>query len=124
MAQVHWIRSNGFILALTVAVVVAFLWPEPGARGGFLHADFVNNFGIALILFLQGLSLAFEKIKSGAGNWRLHAIIQTFTFVVFPLVGFYFTSSCRCVGRVSRKQSATDFYISACCRPRFQPRWC
>jgi sodium/bile acid cotransporter 7 len=72
------------------AVVVAFLWPEPGVRGGILHADFVNNFGIALILFLQGLSLAFEKIKSGAGNWRLHAIIQTFTFVVFPLAGILF----------------------------------
>lgn len=90
MAQVHWIRSNGFILALMAAVVVAFLCPKPGAHGGFLHADLVNNFGIALILFLQGLSLAFEKIKSGAGNWRLHAIIQTFTFVVFPLAGILF----------------------------------
>lgn len=90
MAQVHWIRSNGFILALMAAVVAAFFWPEPGARGGWLHADLVNNFGIALILFLQGLSLAFEKIKSGVGNWRLHAIIQTFTFVVFPLAGILF----------------------------------
>jgi sodium/bile acid cotransporter 7 len=90
MAQVHWIRSNGFILALMAAVVVAFMWPEPGARGGFLHADLVNNLGIALILFLQGLSLAFEKIKSGAGNWRLHAIIQTFTFLVFPMAGILF----------------------------------
>lgn len=90
MAQVHWIRSNGFILALMAAVVAAFVWPEPGAHGGFLHADLVNNFGIALILFLQGLSLAFEKIKSGAGNWRLHTIIQTFTFVVFPLAGILF----------------------------------
>jgi sodium/bile acid cotransporter 7 len=90
MAQVHWIRSNGFILALMAAVAIAFLIPEPGTRGGFLHADLVNNFGIALILFLQGLSLAFEKIKSGAGNWRLHGIVQCFTFVVFPAVGLLF----------------------------------
>lgn len=92
MAQVHWIRSNGFLLALIGAVLGAFLFPEPGARGGVLHAEVVNNFGIALILLLQGLSLAFEKIKSGAGNWRLHVVIQAFTFVVFPLVGigFYF----------------------------------
>ena len=55
-----------------------------------LHADFVNNFGIALILFLQGLSLSLEKMKSGAGNWRLHVVIQTFTFVIFPLVGLLF----------------------------------
>lgn len=90
MAQVHWIRSNGFILALGGAVLAAFLLPEPGARGGTLHAELVNNFGIALILFLQGLSLAFEKIKSGAGNWRLHGVIQTFTFVIFPLMGLLF----------------------------------
>jgi len=90
MAQVHWLRSNGFLLALVGAVLVAFLLPEPGARGGVLHADLVNNFGIALILFLQGLSLAFEKIKSGAGNWRLHTVIQAFTFLVFPAVGILF----------------------------------
>jgi sodium/bile acid cotransporter 7 len=86
-AKVHWIRSNGFLLGLGLAVLVAFLFPEPGSRGGSLHAGAVNNFGIALILFLQGLSLAFEKIRAGAGNWRLHAIIQVFTFVVFPVVG-------------------------------------
>jgi len=70
-----------------LAVIVAFIIPEPGSRGGVLHAEAVNNFGIALILFLQGLSLAFEKIRAGASNWRLHVIIQAFTFIVFPLVG-------------------------------------
>ena len=55
-----------------------------------LHAEFVNNFGIALILFLQGLSLSLEKVKSGAGHWRLHLVVQTFTFIIFPLVGLLF----------------------------------
>ena len=87
MNNVIWIRRNGFILGLLVAVLLAFLFPEPGSRDGFLHANFVNNFGIALILLLQGLSLAFEKLKNGASNWKLHVIIQSFTFVVFPLVG-------------------------------------
>lgn len=86
-AKVHWIRSNGFLLGLFGAVLLAFAFPEPGSDKGFLHADIVNNFGIALILFLQGLSLAFEKVRSGAGNWRLHLIVQSFTFIVFPLVG-------------------------------------
>lgn len=82
-----WIRANGFVLALIAAVVAAFLFPEPGARGGVLHAELVSNFGISLILFLQGLSLAFEKVRSGAGNWRLHLTIQLFTFAIFPLAG-------------------------------------
>jgi sodium/bile acid cotransporter 7 len=87
MNYVTWIRRNGFLLGLLLAVIVAFLLPAPGSRHGCLHAEVVNNVGIALILFLQGLSLALEKIKSGAGNWKLHLVIQTFTFVIFPIVG-------------------------------------
>lgn len=86
-AKVHWIRSNGFTLGLLLAVVAAFLFPEYGAADGPLRADILNMGGVALILFLQGLSLAVEKIRSGAGNWRLHLIIQSFTFLIFPLVG-------------------------------------
>ncbi len=85
--QVSWFRSNGFSLALGLAVVLAFLFPAPGGHGGALHADLVSNVGIALILFLQGLSLSIEKVKSGAGNWRLHLVVQSFTFGVFPLAG-------------------------------------
>lgn len=82
-----WWRAHGFVLGMIGAVILAFLAPGPGARGGWLNPDFVNNGGIALILFLQGLSLAFEKVKSGAGNWRLHTLIQVYTFVIFPIVG-------------------------------------
>lgn len=89
-SKVHWVRSNGFILGLLAAVAAAFAFPEPGSKRGFLHPEILNHVGIGLILFLQGLSLAFEKIKSGAGNWRLHLTVQAFTFVVFPLVGLLF----------------------------------
>ena len=91
MKEAHWIRRHGFILGLLLAVGLAFWVPGPGSPAGILHPDFINNFGIALILLLQGLSLAFEKIKSGAGNWRLHVIIQSFTFVIFPLAGLGFS---------------------------------
>lgn len=85
-----WVRQNGFIIGLFVAVIIAFLFPQPGSRSGWLHPEIVSNFGIALILFLQGLSMPLEKVKRGAGNWQLHAIIQLFTFVVFPIVGLGF----------------------------------
>jgi len=86
----QWFRANGFLLGLCLAVVVACFWPAPGARNGILQPELVENFGIALILFLQGLSLAYEKLRNSAGNWRLHGIIQAFTFLVFPLVGIVF----------------------------------
>lgn len=70
--------------------MLAFVFPAPGAKGGWLHPDLLNNVGVALILFLQGLSMAVERMKAGAGNWRLHLIIQSFTFVIFPLIGLLF----------------------------------
>src|ERR1700726_411517 len=85
-----WIKTNGFILGLFAVVLLAFNFPDPGARNGWLHPDLVQNIGIALILFLQGISMPLEKVRKGAGNWKLHVIIQSFTFLIFPLVGLGF----------------------------------
>lgn len=82
-----WLRANAFLFGLFAATALAFVFPAPGARGGWLHPEILVNAGVALILFLQGLSLPFERVRAGAANWRLHLIVQAFTFVVFPLVG-------------------------------------
>ncbi len=82
-----WIRSNGFILGMFLSVVLAFALPQAGSRQGWLHPEILANVGIALILFIQGLTIPLERIRGGAGNWRLHALIQSFTFVIFPIVG-------------------------------------
>src|ERR1700734_1880124 len=85
-----WVKANGFILGLFAVVLLAFIFPDPAARNGWLHPDLVQNVGIALILFLQGISMPLEKVRKGAGNWKLHVIIQSFTFMIFPLVGLGF----------------------------------
>ena len=85
-----WIKTNGFILGLFAVVLLAFIFPDPAARNGWLHPDLVQNIGIALIFFLQGISMPLEKVRKGAGNWKLHVIIQSFTFLIFPLVGLGF----------------------------------
>ena len=87
-----WIQTNGFILGLFAVVGLAFLFPDPGSRHGWMHPELVQNVGIALILFLQGLSMPLEKVRKGAGNWKLHLIIQSFTFLIFPIVGLFFTA--------------------------------
>jgi sodium/bile acid cotransporter 7 len=89
------IKQNGFIIALLCAVGLAFLFPSAGAKGGWLHPDLINNVGVALILFVQGLAMAVERMKAGAGNWRLHLIVQSFTFLVFPVVGWAFHEGTR-----------------------------
>src|SRR6476620_8453188 len=86
----NWIKTNGFILGLFGVVLLAFIFPDPAARNGLLHPYLLQNIGIALILFLQGMSMPLDKVKKGAANWKLHVIIQGFTFLIFPLVGLGF----------------------------------
>jgi solute carrier family 10 (sodium/bile acid cotransporter), member 7 len=86
-AAALWLRGNAFLLGLCLVTALAFVFPGPGARGGWMQPEILVNAGVAMILFLQGLSLPFEKVKAGASNWRLHVVVQAFTFAIFPLVG-------------------------------------
>src|SRR5580704_3323835 len=111
-----WIKTNGFILGLFAVVLLAFIFPEPAARNGWLHPDLVQNVGIALILFLQGISMPLEKVKKGAGNWKLHLIIQSFTFLVFPLVGIGFGLVLRIIWP-SEPAAVRDGFLYLCVLP-------
>jgi sodium/bile acid cotransporter 7 len=79
-------RLDGFLLALILVVIAAILWPGPGAKGGFLHMDFIATYGVAVVFFLYGLTLAPEKMRKGMWHWRLHLAVQLSTFVLFPIV--------------------------------------
>lgn len=76
-----------FMKGMVLAVALAFVWPEPGARGGFLHPELLTKLGIALVFFLNGLGLPLSALREGVTRWRVHLLIQTSTFVVFPLLG-------------------------------------
>ncbi len=80
---------DGFLLALVLAVAAAIVWPWPGAsgdKGGLLHVDLIATYGVAVIFFLYGLTLAPERMRQGIGHWRLHILVQLSTFVLFPAV--------------------------------------
>src|ERR1700735_103430 len=111
-----WIKANGFILGLFAVVLLAFIFPDPAARDGWLHPDLVQNVGIALILFLQGISMPLEKVKKGAGNWKLHVIIQSFTFLIFPVVGLAFAFVLRPIWP-NEPQSVRDGFLYLCVLP-------
>jgi len=80
-------KFDWFTPAMVLTVALAWVWPEAGARGGFLHAEILTKAGVALIFFLYGLSLAFAALRAGALHWRLHLIVQGMTFVIIPLLG-------------------------------------
>jgi sodium/bile acid cotransporter 7 len=75
-----------FLIALVVVVVAAVIWPEPGAKGGFLHIDWISTYGVAVVFGLYGMTLAPEKLRQGFGHWRVHVTVQLGTFVLFPVV--------------------------------------
>ncbi|WP_085314352.1 bile acid:sodium symporter family protein [Derxia lacustris] len=80
-------KFDWFMKGMLIAVGLAALWPEPGAHGGWLHPELLNKLGVALIFFLSGLSLSFAALRAGTLQWRVHLLVQTTTFLVFPLLG-------------------------------------
>jgi solute carrier family 10 (sodium/bile acid cotransporter), member 7 len=81
------IKFDWFLTGLIVAVLLAWLFPEPGAKGGWLHADLLNKCGVALIFFLHGVGLSFAALKAGTLRWPLHLLVQSMTFLIFPVIG-------------------------------------
>ncbi len=76
-------RSHGFILAIFIAIGIAYLYPE-GTR--ILPLKTITDIGIGLIFFFYGLKLAPAEFRAGLLNYRVHIIIQLTTFIIFPLL--------------------------------------
>lgn len=81
------LKREWFLIGMFVAIGIACIFPEPGARGGWLYPEFVTKAGVALIFFLHGLSLSFAAMRQGALNWRVHVAVQFSVFVLFPVLG-------------------------------------
>lgn len=73
---------HGFLFGLLGAVVLAFLFPEWGAKEGPLRAGLLAQAGVFLIFLLQGLSLRTREMARGLGNLRLHGLVQAWIFLV------------------------------------------
>lgn len=81
------VKPDWFLLGLIGATALAWAFPQPGATGGALRPEITTKVGVALIFFLHGLTLAFAALRAGALNWRLHVLIQSCTFLLFPVIG-------------------------------------
>jgi solute carrier family 10 (sodium/bile acid cotransporter), member 7 len=80
-----WYRRHWFILGLAAAAGLGFAFPEIGARGGPLRTELTTRVSVALIFFLQGVTLSTAALRAGALRWRLHVAVQLFIFLLFPL---------------------------------------
>ncbi|CAA6676841.1 MULTISPECIES: bile acid:sodium symporter family protein [unclassified Lentimonas] len=80
------LRTNGFILCLLMGVGLAICCPEPATKGGFLHTEWTTQLGVALIFFLQGLSLPTRSLAAGYKPKRLHVFVLSWNYLWFPVV--------------------------------------
>ncbi len=76
-------KVDRFVLLLLAMIALAYF--VPGIEKVIpLHE--ISTYGISGIFFFYGLKLHPEKMKSGLSNWKLHALIQAATFMVFPMI--------------------------------------
>ena len=77
---------NGFFFLLVGSIVLAWAFPGWGMEGSLIPFDEVTYYGVAAIFFFYGVKLSPQSLKSGLSNWKLHLLIQSTTFVVFPVL--------------------------------------
>ncbi|MCL7986867.1 bile acid:sodium symporter [Sphingobacterium sp. lm-10] len=80
------LKFDPFILFLFLSILIAYLFPNLVLINDGQLIESATSIGVALIFFFYGLKLSFQKIKDGLQNWRLHLAVQSFTFLLFPLV--------------------------------------
>lgn len=79
-------KIDGFVLSIIIVIALAYLFPQWGIAASPIPLDTISAIGISLIFFFYGLKLSPEKLKAGMKNWKLHLLIQSTTFLLFPLI--------------------------------------
>ena len=105
------LRFDWFLTGMGIAVLLAWRFPDPGAKGGWLHPEIVTKAGVALIFYLHGAALSFASLRAGAMLWRLHLVVQACTFLLFPLLGLCFLWCLR--GQIEPDMRLGIFYLCA-----------
>ncbi|MCL6258176.1 bile acid:sodium symporter [Aquiflexum sp. TKW24L] len=77
---------NTFFFLLVGMIVLASTFPDWGSDAILKPLKTITGIGISFIFFFYGVKLSPEKLKQGLSNWKLHLLIQSTTFLIFPLV--------------------------------------
>ncbi|MHA7129347.1 bile acid:sodium symporter family protein [Algoriphagus namhaensis] len=80
------IGINGLLLGIVFSALMAYFFPELGSADSGIPWKVLTNVGISMIFFFYGVKLDPLSLRRGLGNWRLHLLIQSGTYVIFPLL--------------------------------------
>ena len=73
-----------FLLLLFAAAGLSMVAPDIGKSGGLIHLDLYSNYGVSVVFLLYGLTLSWDRLRAGMLNWRLHLVVLSGTFVIYP----------------------------------------
>ncbi len=83
-------KQNLFLLLLIVMVLMAKLVPFHESYNRYFNLSAFIDWGIAGIFLLYGLKLNLKEVVKDISNWKLHLLIQSGTFILFPLLVLLF----------------------------------
>jgi sodium/bile acid cotransporter 7 len=76
--------SIRFLISISGLLVLAFLLPEAGQKGGWLFSQYTVPCAIIGIFFLQGLLLKGADWAQSVKRWPLHLSIQLGIYLLWP----------------------------------------
>ncbi len=79
-------KVDGLILALIAMIILAWIFPAPALYSNGLSLDTITQYGISLIFFFYGLKLSPREMRKGLSNFKLHLVVQSSTYILFPLL--------------------------------------
>ena len=84
------LKIDKFVLSIIGTILIAYFFPQWGAQESKILIDMISAIGISLIFFFYGLKLNPTQLKAGLKNWKLHLLVQSATFLMFPLLVLLF----------------------------------
>lgn len=78
-------RLDWFLIALLGAIGVATIFPAYGS--GARVFEILVVIAVAWLFFLYGIRLKTSEALAAIRDWRLHSMVLSLTYVIFPVIG-------------------------------------
>ncbi|KAL1961156.1 hypothetical protein VTO42DRAFT_3101 [Malbranchea cinnamomea] len=80
-----FILHQWLLLGMGVACLLAYFFPSVASHGGIIRAEYTILYAAVAIIFLvSGLSIPRDKLLTHVRNWRLHLLVQGFSYLFVP----------------------------------------
>ncbi len=82
--RIQKLGINGFLLGIILSGLLAYLFPDFGSRNSVMPWQQITSIGISFIFFFYGVKLDPNSLRRGLSNWKLHLLVQSCTYLIYP----------------------------------------